>query len=216
MSQTETDWAATTEQSLLDETLKLAPIHGWTQRTATLAGKAVGMSAAETELLIPHGPADLAALLSARHDARALGELAEIHASNLKIRDRIQRAVMARLDAAAVDEPATRRWMGYLALPTGLTLGARLAWQSADALWRWAGDTATDENHYSKRAILAGILSSAMALRMTSGRQEAADYVARRIENVMAFEKWKATTSFRPETWLTQVAKRLGRARYGR
>ena len=54
-----------------------------------------------------------------------------------------------------------------------------------------------------------------MALRMSLGRKEAAEYVARRIENVMAFEKWKATTSFRPETWLTAAAERLGRARYG-
>lgn len=209
------DWAANTEQALLDAALKLAPVHGWTRRTATLAGKALGMSPAETELLLPHGPADLAALLSARHDARALADLANVHASNLKIRERIQRAVMARLDAAASDEPATRRWMGYLALPGGLALGGRLAWESADKLWRWAGDTATDENHYSKRAILAGILSSAMALRMTLGRKEASEYVERRIENVMAFEKWKATTPLRPQQWLTAAAERLGRARYG-
>ena len=41
-----------------------------------------------------------------------------------------------------------------------MPLGLRLAWESADALWRWAGDTATDENHYSKRVLLAGILSA--------------------------------------------------------
>ena len=52
------DWAAATEQQLLDQTLKLAPLHGWTRRTATLAGKALGMSAAETELLLPRGPED--------------------------------------------------------------------------------------------------------------------------------------------------------------
>src|SRR3954465_11116393 len=105
------DWAAATEQKLLDQVLTLAPVHGWTQRTATLDGKALGMSPGETELLIPHGPADLAALLSRRHDDRALAALSEVHASNLKIRERIRRAVEARLDAAAVEEPATRRWM---------------------------------------------------------------------------------------------------------
>src|SRR4051794_21332285 len=93
------DWAAATEQALLDETLKLAPIHGWTRKTVTLAGKALGMSPGETELLVPHGPADLAALLNRRHDARALAALG--NGSNLKIRERIRRAVEARLDAAA-------------------------------------------------------------------------------------------------------------------
>ena len=70
MTEQDSDWAATNEQALLDEALKLAPIHGWTQRTAMLAGNALGFSVGETELLIPHGPADLAALLSRRHDDR--------------------------------------------------------------------------------------------------------------------------------------------------
>ena len=209
------DWAQATEQALLDEALKLAPVHGWTRRTATLAGQALGMSQGETELLVPHGPTDLAALLSRRHDARTLAALADVHASNLKIRERIRRAVEARLDASASDEPALRRWMGFLALPPNLPLGSRLAWESADVLWRWAGDEATDENHYSKRALLAGILSGAVTIRMTQGRKEALDFVDRRIDDVMRFEKWKATTDFRPSRWLNQMAEHLGRTRYG-
>ena len=215
MTTQDSDWAATNEQALLDETLKLAPRHGWTQRTAALAGKALGFSAGETELLIPHGPADLAALLSRRHDDRAIATLAEIHPSNLKIRERIRRAVEARLDAAAKDEPALRRWSGYLTLPPNIPLGARLTWESADVLWRWAGDTATDENHYTKRLLLAGILTGAGAIRMSSGRKAALEFVDRRIENVMAFEKWKATTSFRPGAALARLAEAVGRMRYG-
>ena len=214
MTTTAQEWAAATEQTLLDEALKLAPAHGWTRRTARLAGEASGMSAGETELLIPHGPADLAALLSRRHDDRAMAALAEIHASNLKIRERIRRACEARLDAAFEDDAATRRWVGWLALPGNLALGARLAWESADVLWRWAGDTATDENHYTKRLLLAGILTGAMAVRMASGRGDALAFVDRRIDNVMAFEKWKATTPLRPSQWLTQAAEHLGRMRY--
>jgi ubiquinone biosynthesis protein COQ9 len=210
------EWAQAAEQQLLDEALRLAPVHGWTWRIAKLAGRALGYSDGETELLVPHGPADLAALLSRRHDARAMAALADVHASNLKIRDRIRRALVARLDAAAEDEPATRRWAGHLALPQNLGLGARLAWESADLLWRWAGDTATDENHYSKRLILGGILQAATAVRIASGRAAALEFVDRRIDNVMAFEKWKATSGFRPGDWLMAAASRMGQARYGR
>ena len=209
------DWAISTEQELLDAALRLAPEYGWTQRTVTLAGKVQGMSAAETELLLPHGPTDLAALFSRRHDARALEALAKVHADNLKIREKIRRAVEARLDAAAADEAALRRCVGFLALPGHLRLAARLAWDSADSLWRWAGDTATDENHYSKRMILAGILTGAVAIHLASGRGAAMAFVDRRIEDVMAFEKWKATTNLRPSHWLAQAAEHLGRMRYG-
>lgn len=210
------DWAAATESRVLDEALKLAPREGFTRRTATLAGAAAGLSPGEAELLLPNGGADLAALLSRRHDARALDALADVHASNLKIRDRIRRAVEARLDAAAQDEPATRRWMGFLALPQNLPLAGRLAWESADHLWRWAEDTATDENHYSKRAILAGILTGALAIRESAGRAEAMAFVDRRIDDVMRFEKWKATTKVRPSEVAMALAQALGRARYAR
>ena len=151
----ETDWAEATEQQILDAALKLAPAQGWTWPMVRAAGKACGLSVAETELLVPHGPADLAALLSRRHDAAALARLAGTDPKTLKIRERIRAGVEARLDAAATDEGAVRRWAGYLALPTRIPLAVKLLWESADGLWRWAGDTATDENHYSKRACRA-------------------------------------------------------------
>lgn len=210
------DWAQATEQKLLDEALKLSPAHGWTQLMVKLAGRNLGLSQGETELLLPHGPADLAALLSRRHDQRALAILADVDPDTLKIRERIRRACEARLDAAATDEPALRRWLGWLSLPQNLHLGSKLAWESADVLWRWAGDVATDENHYSKRAILAGILTGAFAIRLSSGRKSALQFVDRRIDNVMAYEKWKATGGFRPGDWLNAAAGALGKMRYGR
>ncbi|RAK58248.1 COQ9 family protein [Phenylobacterium deserti] len=209
------DWAAQAEQRLLERALKMAHIEGWTWRMVRLAGKAEGFSDGETELVLPHGPADLAALLSRRHDQRAMLILGEVDPASLKIRERIRRAVEARLDAAAGDESATRRWVGYLALPQHLGLAGKLAWESADVLWRWAGDVATDENHYSKRVILAGILTSALAIRLTGGRADALAFVDRRIEDVMKFEKWKATSAFRPTDLMSSVAGALGRMRYG-
>ena len=208
-------WAETTEQQVLDAALTIVPHEGWTSRLATLAGKACGLSAGETDLLLPHGAADLAALLSRRHDARALQALSSIDPAALKIRERIARGVEARVAAAIADEAAVRRLSGFLALPSHVTLGARLAWESADVLWRWAGDTATDENHYSKRALLAGILTGALAIRLSSGPAAALAFTDRRIANVMAFETWKRTTSFKPSRMLDQVAGALGRMRFG-
>ena len=207
----QTDWAEATEQQVLDAALTITATQGWTWPSVRAAGKAAGLSAAETELLLPHGPADLAALLSRRHDARALAALPD--PATFKIRERIRAAVEARIDAAAQDEAAVRRWSGYLSLPLNFTLGLKLLWESADALWRWAGDTATDENHYSKRAILSGILATALAIRLSSGREAAMTFVDARIENVMSFEKWKA--GLKPADLMRDVAAALGKMRYG-
>ena len=207
----QTDWAEATEQQVLDAALTITATQGWTWPAVRAAGKVAGLSVAETELLLPHGPADLAALLSRRHDARALASLPD--PATLKIRERIRAAVEARIDAAAQDEAAVRRWSGYLSLPLNFTLGLKLLWESADALWRWAGDTATDENHYSKRAILSGILATALAIRLSSGREAAMTFVDARIENVMSFEKWKA--GLKPADLMRDVAAALGKMRYG-
>ena len=207
------DWATRTEAAVLDEALKIAPGLGWTWPMTRAAGRAAGLSGPETELLLPQGPADLAALLSRRHDAAALGILAGTDPKALKMRQRIRAGVEARLEAAGADEAALRRWAGWLALPLHTPLALRLVWESADVLWRWAGDTATDENHYSKRAILAGILVSALAIRLQSGHGAAMGFVDSRIENVMAFETWKATRA--RSTLLVDLARALGRLRYG-
>jgi len=209
------DWTEAAEARLLEAAIRLAPVEGWTARMVRMAGQAAGFSPGETELLVPQGPADLAALLARRHDQRALLMLEDVDPQALKVRERIARALEARLDAAADDEAATRRCAGFLALPPNLALGGRLAWESADGLWRWAGDTATDENHYSKRAILAGVLSAALAVRLSSGRGAALRFVERRIDEVMRFEAWKAKSGFHPERLLQSAAARLGRLRYG-
>jgi ubiquinone biosynthesis protein COQ9 len=152
------DWADLTEQAILDRALILAASMGWSDQLVNLAGKKAGLSLAETNLLLPHGAADLAALLSKRHDGEALFRLNQQNPSALKIRGRIEAGIMTRLAIAAKEGQAAHAWAGYLALPHHLPLALRLVWDSADMIWRWAGDTATDENHYSKRALVGGIL----------------------------------------------------------
>ena len=209
----EGDWADRMEQAVLDAAVRLAPKQGWNSAMVRAACAAEGLSRGDEELLLPNGARDLAALLSRRHDARALAELATVEAKSLKMRERIARAVSARMEAGAADLEATRRCAAFLALPLNADLGLKLAWESADHLWHWAGDTATDWNHYSKRTILSGILIPALTLRWFDGREAAEAFVAARIENVMTFEKWKAGKDF--DAPMKRVTEMLSRMRYG-
>lgn len=208
------DWAEDAEQRLLDAALPQVREHGWTRRLIASAAREAGLSVADAELLLPEGARDLAALLSRRHDARALAALAELDPASLKVRARIRAGVVARCEAAMKDGEATRRWCGFLTLPTNIALGLRLAWESADGLWRWAGDTATDENHYTKRALLAEILVSTLAIRLALGEEAAWTHLDGRIGAVMAFEKWKA--GVKPAATADKAARILAKLRYGR
>lgn len=208
------DWAERAEQRVLDEALRLAPRLGWNAGLTRSAAAAAGLSAGDAGLLLPQGPRDLAALLSRRHDAQALETLGRFDPAALKIRQKIREGVVARLDAAARDSEAVRRWAAFLAFPTHLPLALSLLWESADVLWRWAGDTATDENHYSKRAILSGILVSTLAIDLASGRDSALKHLDARIDNVMAFEKWKA--GVKVPSLAAEFLSALAKMRYAR
>jgi ubiquinone biosynthesis protein COQ9 len=205
-------WAEEAEARLLDAMIAHAPGLGWSRLALKAAARDAGLTMADAELLAPNGPRDLAALLARRHDARALQSLSHLDPRNQKIRERIRLGVLARCDTAADDEPATRRWMGYLALPPHIPLALRLTWASADGIWRWAGDEATDENHYSKRALLAEILVSTLAVRFALDAGAAAAHLDSRIETVMSFERWKA--GLRPSEIAASLATRVGRLRY--
>jgi ubiquinone biosynthesis protein COQ9 len=207
------DWADRMEQRVLDAALERAPTLGWNGRMVVAACRACGLSEGDRELLLPNGPRDLAALLWRRHDAAAMESLAGIDPTTQKNRERISQAVSARLEVAAADGEAETRLAGFLALPTNADLVLGLTWATADGIWRWAGDTATDWNHQSKRVTLSGILIPAMTLRLFDGREAADAFVAARIENVMAFEKWKAGRDFYAP--LRTATDLLARLRYG-
>ncbi len=207
------DWAVQTEARLLDAALPLIAELGWTRRLVTRSASAVGLTAPEAELLLPGGARDLAALLSRRDDEAAIASLAGVDPAGLRMRDRIASGVEARIVAAMSHPAATRRLAGFLTLPQNLALGARLGWASADRLWRWAGDASTDENHYSKRAILAALLASTLAVRLSASPAAAAQHLERGIGAVMAYEQAKAR--FKRGDVLAKAAEAMARLRYG-
>ena len=101
----------------------------------------------------------------------------------------------------------------YLARPDRAVLTLQLGWDTADAIWRSAGDTATDANHYSKRALLWAILASTLAVRLSRGEEAAERHLDSRIDQVMGFERWKAKLPPLNDG-LTVLAANLGRLRY--
>jgi ubiquinone biosynthesis protein COQ9 len=113
----------------------------------------------------------------------------------LKVRERIALAVKLRLAVLRPHKEAARRAAALLTLPPHASLGMKLLYRTVDAIWRGIGDTSTDFNFYSKRAILAGVYSATL-LRWfsdTSTDEEITDaFLQRRIDDVMRFEKFKA------------------------
>lgn len=187
------------------------PFDGWSATALAAAARDTGTDPDVAALAVP----DVATMLGL-WVAHANAQLAEAMAAthNMKVRDRIRTALVTRLEQG--DREVTRRALALLAQPQHAALSARLLWQAADAMWRAAGDTATDYNHYTKRAILSAIYSATL-LHWT--QDDSADFAAtrafidRRIDGVMRFEKAKARVTGLSSR-LPNPARILGRLRY--
>ncbi|CAM3149065.1 COQ9 family protein [Asticcacaulis taihuensis] len=207
------------ESRLAKAVAAFVPELGLNRQSVEAGARSLGLSEGERDLIAPHGAADIAAILWREHDENLLRPETAESLAGMKIREKIAFLLNTRLDAAAHDEKLARRLMGYFALPHHAALYHRLLWQTADIIWRLAGDTALDENHYSKRMIVSGIITTAMMTRLSLGgslgREAQLEQIDRNIEQVMQFEKFKAKLPVKPEEIALNLARTLGRLRFG-
>ena len=208
--------AAAARRALLEAAIPEAAFEGWNEATLARAGEIAGLSPGEIELYCPGGVLDLLETWSRQGDAAARAQI-EAEGPPNRIRDKVSRAVMIRLEQYEGEEDAAVRARARLLLPDALDRGARLLWATSDTIWRAIGDTSTDGNFYSKRAILSGVYASTLAIWLDEHDPEKPKtraFLDRRISNVMQIEKakaqWRKTTSGLPD--LTALAARL---RYG-
>jgi ubiquinone biosynthesis protein COQ9 len=207
----------------LDELrLELAPgiaaaaiFDGWGDAALVAAARQAAVDPAVARLAFPDGAMDMIAAWVERVDAAMAAAFDPQVLAQMPIRERIRSLVWFRLEAVAGLEEALRRALAIQAMPTNLVRTARLGWASADAMWRLAGDTATDYNHYTKRAILASIYAATLAVFVgdeSEGKADTRAFLDRRIEGVMKFEKAKAQLLSGRERF--DVMRFLGRLRY--
>jgi len=189
---------------------------GWTKEAVANAARAHGVNPETARIAFPGGAIDMIAAWIAHIDADMAEALPTTRIGNLPIRERIRSLVQFRLDAVTGREEALRRALSIMAMPQNAARTARLSWASADRMWRLAGDTAADFNHYTKRATLAALYGATLLAFVgdeSEGKAETRAFLDRRINGVMRFEKAKARL-LRPREESFSVTRLLGRLRY--
>ncbi|MDE4191377.1 COQ9 family protein [Phaeobacter gallaeciensis] len=186
--------------ALLDAALIHVAFDGWTEATFAAAVEDCGMDPVLARALCPRGSVDLALAYHRRGDAQMLERLKTADLTGLRFRDKIAAAVRLRLEASD-DKEAVRRGVTLFSLPVYAADGAKAIWGTVDAIWTALGDTSEDINWYSKRATLSGVYSSTVLFWLgddSPGHQATWDFLDRRIDNVMQFEKLKADVQKNP------------------
>lgn len=220
MTQTPPDFADMT----LDELrIALAPdiaasaiFDGWNETALVAAAEMAGADVDVAKLAFKGGAMEMIEAWVTSVDQAMEAEWPQERLAELKIRERIRTLVAFRLDAVADIDEAVRRAMTIMAMPQNARRSLKLGWRSADIMWRLAGDTATDYNHYTKRTILGGIYSATLAVFVndeSEGKAKTHEFLERRIDGVMKFEKAKAQF-LNADREMPSLTRFLGRLRY--
>jgi ubiquinone biosynthesis protein COQ9 len=202
--------------ALIEAVLPDVPFDGWSHGALAAAAKRIAVGEAEAAALFPGGPRDAVAAFSRWADRQMLAALAPESLAAMKVRERVAAAVRGRLAVLGPHREAVRRALALLALPQNTPLGVRLLYETVDAIWYAAGDTATDFNFYTKRGLLAGVYA-ATTLYWLDDRSPALEqtqaFLDRRLADVMAIPRLGARLRKRLEALpdpfrLMRVARR--------
>jgi ubiquinone biosynthesis protein COQ9 len=193
-----------------------AVFDGWTHKAVDSAAAELGIDPAQARLAFPKDAPHMIEAWIEGVDAAMQAHFTPHVVEKLRISQRIRAMIWFRLETTGAAREAVRSALSILAMPQNVPLGLRTGWRSADLMWRLAGDTATDYNHYSKRLILSGVYAATLLAWVddqTEGWTDTAAFLDRRLTGVGRFEKWKAdwrgSDLRRPS-----LARFLGRLRY--
>ncbi len=211
------------DETLDDLRLRLVPLvaanagfDGWTVKAVDMAAEQAGIDKDIAALAFKDGPVSMISAWFASVDAAMLARFTPEALAAMKIRVRITALVEARLTLLAPHREALRRAQAILAMPQNVSKATQLGWHAADVMWRAAGDTAVDYNHYTKRATLGTVYAATLLTFVNDESEDFAEtraFLGRRIEDIMRFEKAKAKLREQSDMHFSP-ARFLGRLRY--
>ncbi|WIA57481.1 COQ9 family protein [Sphingobium sp. WTD-1] len=194
-----------------------AAFDGWRPEAVAMAAAEKNIDADVAALAFDGGAMGMIEAWFASIDTRMLDALPADTLATMSIRKKISALIETRLALLAPDREALRRAQAILAMPTNAVRAAKLGWHAADIMWHAAGDTATDLNHYSKRATLGSIYAATLLTFVNDESEDHADsraFLARRIEGIMRFEKMKARFKGVSDGEHLSLSRFIGRLRY--
>ena len=192
-----------------------AVFDGWTHAAVDSAAGQLGIDPVQARLAMPKGQAAMIDTYIQEVDRALEAHFTPERLAGMKIRDKIRGLVWHRLETMGPAREAVRRGLAVLAMPQNVPLALRISWRTADLMWRIAGDTSTDFNHYTKRMTLGAVYASTLLAWLddqSEGWADTAAFLDRRIDDVMKFEKLKA--EWRGSGEHLSVSRFLGRLRY--
>ena len=179
------------KDEILDMMLADAVFSGWTRETLDNVLLEKKIKKIESDILFPDGVKSISAHFSDWADRQMLDALKGNNVCPVRVRDKISLAVLTRLSVLEPHKMAVQSAASYW----GKNLEAHpldSVWKTADVIWNWAGDEATDYNHYTKRGLLSMVIASTTLFWLndsSNGHSASENFLNRRITNVLFLGK---------------------------
>jgi ubiquinone biosynthesis protein COQ9 len=193
-----------------------AVFDGWSRKAVDSAAGQLGIDPVQARLAMPKSQSGMIDLYIQEVDRALEAWFTPKRLQDKKIREKIRALVWKRLEIMGPAREGVRRALAILAMPQNIPLALRVSWRTADLMWRIAGDTSTDFNHYTKRMTLGAVYASTLLAWLddrSEGWKDTAAFLDRRIDDVMRFEKLKAEWRGTSERRISP-SRFFGRLRY--
>jgi ubiquinone biosynthesis protein COQ9 len=187
---------------IVDAALPHVPFDGWNAATLAHAARDIGVDKVMALRVFPGGAIDAIRHWSEVTDRRMVAACEDAGFVQKRTRDKVARAVRARLELVGAHREAVRRALALLAPPIHAGLSARLVWRTVDAIWYLAGDSATDFNYYTKRGLLAGVYGATLLTWLDDRSPGFADtwsFLDRRLDDALRIPRMMADAT----RWVT-------------
>lgn len=178
--------------TILESALPEAETQGWSWHIIRNAAAQAGYAPDMADAVFPGGLPDVLIHFSGWADRKMLKKLEGLDPESMRVRDRIRLAVQTRLAILKPYRGAVRHALGYWLRPFRKWTAGKNIWNTADCIWNWAGDIATDYNRYTKRTLLSGVIVSTTLVWLNDDTEDSSvtqAFLDRRIENVMQLGK---------------------------
>jgi ubiquinone biosynthesis protein COQ9 len=176
----------------LNAALSHIPMEGWSMGTVRMVCNDLSMTPDHFTMLFPGGIEDLVAHFSDFLDRQMIQNWFDGQTGNMRIRDKIEGAVLTRLTAAEPYKDSYRLALAYWSVPPRTVRAGRVVWRTADRIWISAGDISTDYNRYTKRGLLASVITATTLVwikDVTPDHQVTRVFLSNRIDNVLQLGK---------------------------
>ncbi|MDR3131833.1 MAG: COQ9 family protein [Rickettsiales bacterium] len=182
-------------KSVVDELIRVIPFEGISDET--LLKVCTDLNLANSFCKFQNGIYSALEYIAEDLNSLMEAELINSNLEDMKVRERVKLAVQIRLSNYA-KLPNYREFLKnvllFSVLPENTYFSSKLLYRTVSAIWYGIYDQSTDFNYYTKRAILAGVYLSTMLFFINDYSEGFADtlsFLDRRIDNVMAFQKFK-------------------------